>query len=436
MRAYIAGVPMHSEHYHGLHRHELSRRDLLRGAAAIGGAVAATSLLGEFAGIGTATSAEAAARIVTPRGTNDIGSIGDSISHNGVGKGVSGVTDDGMAVFGVQSFIGWALLQSQGRFRYNGTWATGGFTTRHIRYNHLPGALHSDVAIISLIGGTNDIRQHVPLEDTQENIDYMVSALQGNDQLPVLATIPPYDVGTTAQQAQVLTFNEWITSYATTKSLPLVDYHSLLVDPATGLYRAGYDVDGIHPNSLGAFTMGGALAATLATLGGGVDPTLLTTFSPSALLADATMTGPPAGRTPTWTKVVSNTGGGSMTQLTGSGWVGNMDVVTRGSSDYYLLGTVSPLISGHTVAMSFIMATDPIPTGGHWSILLRDATSKRTICGYSAMDQAISYGISNWQITVPHGLSPRNEYQLLYVAQAAPGTSIGLAQVSIEDLSA
>ena len=121
-----------------------SRRAVLLAAATAGGAAALGGLVGSF-------TSDALAVTAPPRGTNDLGSIGDSISHNGVGRGFTGETGNGMAVFGGQSFIGWALLQSPARFRFHGTWATGGYDTRHIRYAHLPAA-----APIERCGGRPD----------------------------------------------------------------------------------------------------------------------------------------------------------------------------------------------------------------------------------------------------------------------------------------
>jgi lysophospholipase L1-like esterase len=404
-----------------------SRRDVLVGAATVGGLAAVGSLVGSFAGPADALTAP-------PRGTNDIGSIGDSLSHNGVGRGMTGETGNGMAVFGVESFIGWALLQSPARFRFHGTWATGGYDTRHIRYVHLPAALRSNAALVSLIGGTNDIRLNTPLDVTQQNIDYMVGKLLANAQLPILGTVPPYDVGTADQKQQILALNAWLVQYAASKSVPIVDYHSAVADPATGTYRTGYDVDGIHPSSTGAFAMGRALADTLGTLPGGVAPPLLHHYTPSALLADATLVGPPAGETPTWT-VLGTASGGTLVPTPGN-WSGNMGIATRGSSNLYAVGKLAPLIPAHTISISFVLSTNPAPPNGAWSILLYDAKTKKTICGYSNLDQAIGYGTCQWEFVLPNSISRTHQYELVYAAQNTPGTTIGLAEVSVLDLTA
>jgi hypothetical protein len=59
--------------------------------------------------------------------------------------------------------------------------------------------------------------------------------------------------------ANVQRWNVWVRMLAAARSFPLIDAHSVLVDPATGVYRPEYTTDGVHPSRLGHFVLGKAI---------------------------------------------------------------------------------------------------------------------------------------------------------------------------------
>lgn len=65
-------------------------------------------------------------------------------------------------------------------------------------------------------------------------------------------------------KVKIASVNALVASLAELYGLSFVDFHSVLVDPLTGLYKTGYTWDGINPTPLGGRVMGAAAAATLA----------------------------------------------------------------------------------------------------------------------------------------------------------------------------
>jgi hypothetical protein len=72
----------------------------------------------------------------------------------------------------------------------------------------------------------------------------MYAAIAANGQLPILVTIPP---SISNNYAFVSALNAWIVKQSKVLKLPLIDLFAVLVDPATGNYKAGYSLDGVHP---------------------------------------------------------------------------------------------------------------------------------------------------------------------------------------------
>ncbi|WP_416430054.1 SGNH/GDSL hydrolase family protein [Paenarthrobacter nicotinovorans] len=50
--------------------------------------------------------------------------------------------------------------------------------------------------------------------------------------------------------------NGWLRVYCSKERIPLVDMHSILVDPATGTYKVDHSMGGLHPTPLGQVRMG------------------------------------------------------------------------------------------------------------------------------------------------------------------------------------
>ena len=102
-------------------------------------------------------------------------------------------------------------------------------------------------AVVSLLVGTNDVNGGiVTLAQFQANIKLFVTKCLAIGALPVLFTIPPQNTGAT-KHTKVGLWNAWLQRFATLHSVPLVDMYGLLVNPLTGDYQPGYNVDTLHP---------------------------------------------------------------------------------------------------------------------------------------------------------------------------------------------
>lgn len=122
--------------------------------------------------------------------------------------------------------------------------------------------------VVSILAGTNDTGSGVALATTATNIRSMVAKCFAIGALPVLGTIPPCATGTPAnRQRDIVRLNEWITRYAQTSGLPLIDFYSTLVDTTTGGYQSAYNSgDGIHPSAAGDLVMGQLASDVLSPL--------------------------------------------------------------------------------------------------------------------------------------------------------------------------
>jgi lysophospholipase L1-like esterase len=122
---------------------------------------------------------------------------------------------------------------------------------------------HPAIAII--LTGTNDVYPGWILcggsevFDTCDNIKAMVKMAQDAGIVPILATIPPWGPGITAEAndpsparyPRIDDLNQWIQQYAFDNGLAVIDYHSALVDADGEHYKAGLSTDGVHPTTAG-----------------------------------------------------------------------------------------------------------------------------------------------------------------------------------------
>lgn len=115
--------------------------------------------------------------------------------------------------------------------------------------------LQSDVInytpnFVSVWLGTNDVTQQRSFDSYKADISYIVSTLQQSGIVPVLFSIPPR--ASSAQYATINMWNLWLSTYAQQRRISFIDAYSVLVNPATGTYRAGFDSgDGIHMTMAG-----------------------------------------------------------------------------------------------------------------------------------------------------------------------------------------
>lgn len=337
-------------------------------------------------------------RLLRSPGPAVIGSIGASITNNGSTSSYDKVLS-GTVAFGYQSALGTALMRTKGRFCAGGVAATSGYTTAQMVSTHLPQVLLTNWDYCIVGEATNDLLTGVAIATTKANLTTIINALLAKGITPILSTTPPQDSNKTGAGLTWLTqLNEWIKAQARTLRIPIVDYHTALVDPVSNGYVASpsYTTDGTHPNANGCKVMADALVDTLASIPSHARTPLQGSYNPNLLVPDAVTTSALSDK-------MAGSGSTAGGWCYGNGvnsarWKGNAATVYRGSADY-LLGwpvTAASMVSGHRLRLSFGI---DVPTGpwlgsGAWSLYLWNLTKSQAIAGYSTMQWPVSDGTS------------------------------------------
>ncbi|CAI0985027.1 Prophage tail fibre N-terminal [Serratia liquefaciens] len=301
---------------------------------------------------------------------NTLGGFGDSLTDNGRNPAESGKPRGW--TYNARSWQMWASLFSDGRIKYIGQWATGGYTTADMIRDHLKPAIAAKPRFITFLGCRNDVIQtngdgsfKFSLTEIKNNIKYILTEFRKNGIIPVVCTMAAQNNSDPALKYRENVINAFLHACAIEQGLPFVNMRAVTVDPVTDGWKAGYNgklpdgsPDPSHPSPLGAFHMGGkALVEAL-------EPFIMPIYPQLAIANPVTEGGANAiinplfldtsGGIPTgWTVE-----GGSVAITTDPAVVGNVLVVTG-------IGTTIPRVSqtvavtpGETRTFSFRVKTD------------------------------------------------------------------------------
>jgi lysophospholipase L1-like esterase len=154
--------------------------------------------------------------------------------------------------------VWWNLLgiASGGKLRFDSFFATAGFTIAQIRDTHLPSvlALNPKPGACFIMCGTNDIVGG-GRPTAQNRTDYLsiCDQLVAAGICPVILTIAPH--ADPNRSVWITAWNAWLRDLASRNGFPILDFNDILVDPATGGFRAGMvdptDPTNIHPSRAG-----------------------------------------------------------------------------------------------------------------------------------------------------------------------------------------
>jgi len=350
------------------------------------------------------TTAAVAARIAYATAANPhllktgiqaIGELGNSVALNGVLSYYDYATS-GAITLGSLSYMATAIPKTNGRFRYAGVVGHVGYTSTQL-LPYLPDLIAAGVAggwtHVGLQVITND-PLNLPFATTKANIITMVDAILAAGMTPILYTAPPLGsaVGgnTGAPLTKLTQANLFARRLAAKLGLPLVDFHSVTVNPSDNNWLPGYSADGVHPTALGAKAMGDELARVLNTIPGRTPSQLAGSYNPNLMLPDAVITSAAADKF----TYSGNTGGGwGLKASTGPFWKGNQLIINRGSlGDYGGIGPIAPglWVPGNRVRVSFGIDVSACPTGGTWSANLYNFTQAQAVCGFSGMSNTLT----------------------------------------------
>lgn len=105
--------------------------------------------------------------------------------------------------------------------------------------------------------GSNDAGGNTALTTFAANVTSMVTAVKAAGLYPILVTVPPRN----GKSLYVATYNAWLSRYASSADVMLVDLNATVVDPATGDWLSAMSAgEGIHPNVAGNKVFGQTLA--------------------------------------------------------------------------------------------------------------------------------------------------------------------------------
>jgi lysophospholipase L1-like esterase len=189
---------------------------------------------------------------------NSIAFVGDSITENG-GQITANPNRSANG-----AFWPWALNSISQRLGLFGNFGVSGQQSGAI-LSRLPGILAQKPGWVHVLAGTNDILGGNSTSSCLANLTSMYDLLEAAPVCVVIGTVPPTQSMTTAQKIMLGTINDFIRLQAYTRhEFILVDYEAALTDSLSGALPATYTADGIHPNQVGGFLGGKALAAALA----------------------------------------------------------------------------------------------------------------------------------------------------------------------------
>lgn len=258
---------------------------------------------------------------VVPQQGNRTVFLGDSITLRS--------SDLANGYLGKDAWPTWACLLSGSKIRYAYNAGVAGNTTAQMLARVDTDVIAENPAVCTILGGTNDVGTGVPLATTQANLQAIVAKLRANRIRPVIATLTPRSDLNTGLRTQLHQLNAWITWYAGQEAIPLLDFYSQVVDPATETWKSGLNADAIHPNEAGAQVLGQYAATVLAPLYAPWTPNIAKLKTdPTNLLANGLFLNPTSGVAESWTK--GNSGGTQTWTVdsTDTAIVGNWQVIT------------------------------------------------------------------------------------------------------------
>lgn len=368
------------------------------------------------------------------RRTRTVYGLGDSLT-DGAGVNGGGVTFDetlfpskGQPALQFQggSWVPWALFASEAKWTIGGVFATGGYTGPQIRDIHVPSLLMvarpGDTVVV--LAGTNG--------GSVSAVEDIHNTLRANGLLTVACTIPPNSFSTLSL---VAAFNAQLKEFCAVKDIPLVDLHAEVVDPATGLYQAAFNSDGVHPNQLGGQKFGRAIAATLNSF----FPTAVSLVDHNVAFTGQLQGAALAISPVEWTNysTMAGVGTGSLGPAANPNFRGGFGYkFLKGDTHIHAKLQDYTLTPGHRMRIGFAMEANATGGGGWGFRLESNTTGLKTLMGVGFPTEfTISQPAGRFymEFTVPQ--IPDFIYRMRVSVSGGAGTYVHLGEVTIQDLT-
>lgn len=147
-----------------------------------------------------------------------------------------------------------------------------GQTTAQMLDRVFPDVIDLHPAAVIILAGTNDIAQNNGPQTArmvEQNLQAMDELARLHHIKVILCSLTPVSDYTRFPQTQsrppsdILELNRWIKAYAARVHDVYCDYYDAVVD-GKGMFRAGYSMDGLHPNAQGFALMAPVASAAIA----------------------------------------------------------------------------------------------------------------------------------------------------------------------------
>jgi lysophospholipase L1-like esterase len=180
--------------------------------------------------------------------------------------------DPGRVVFLGDSITdGWKLAQYFPDKPYVNR-GISGQTTPQMLVRMFPDVIDLKPAALIVLAGTNDIAGNTgpsTLTMIEENLQAITELAQGHGIKVILCAVTPISDYTPRKQAlqrppaDILKLNAWMRDYTAKVNAVYADYFTATVDD-TGMLKAGFSNDGLHPNDKGYALMAPVAEAAIA----------------------------------------------------------------------------------------------------------------------------------------------------------------------------
>jgi lysophospholipase L1-like esterase len=324
-----------------------------------------------------------------------------------------------------------ASILSGGRFLHAGLHASPGATIQQIKATQLPLMIASKPAFCTVLAGQNNLATLSATDFTDLMSIYDQLGIAGIT--PILCTNVPSGSSPSANNFKLC---EWVRDQARRRGLPLIDLWSILVDPATGVYKAGYSIDNVHLSEAGAAAVTPVFAAMMTKLIPNPTPLTLASNAGVTLLNSAPLLLADNGATPpvpsAWTVLSNYTAGAfdTVSEVPGRRWS-----ITRGAGGDAALYTSFTVVAGHRIRVTLRLWADVKAVGGAWIVALYDGLTNRYLNLWGHADVAGDANVIAFETVVPTAV-PNTSWTLRVTANGASGAVVKVAQVAVIDLTA
>lgn len=301
---------------------------------------------------------------------------------------------------------------------------------------------HSPSTVVFL-PGANDAGDGAALASFATQVRGIVDRIRAAGARVILCTTTPH-VSTT-RQGFIQRYILWMRDYAAREGLALSDFHTALVDPATGGMKTAYTTDNLHPIPAGTEVMAQTLAATvgeyMAPLASPL-PSFQTTGSTNLIanalfLTDTNADGVADG----WTK----TGVATSSLVAGDeGALGNWQRLTDPActtQSFLQLASIAPSsgigwAAGDRIAfVARVRATIADTTSGTWSLQVNTTGgSTGSASPIRLYTRSLASGVLYYEFTVPTGTAGIQP-TLIKAAGTGGAATLDMAQLGLFNLT-